>query len=153
MAEKRCGPCFIRSPEQRVEGSEEFSATGERGCAAYRVDNCLGRLSTFNVKLREHPLMFFRGHHNWPPVWSSLREEEDKHFKGEMGTLKKVEVRDVADLSVCFLWMEHEAEQYIGCFVFTDASFARLVSGLLEVHLGHSIEEIGGLEIGDGTLH
>jgi hypothetical protein len=97
--------------------------------------------------------MSFRGHQNWPPVWTCVSVAEDRHVKGEMGILKKVEYRDVGDLSVCFLWMEHEKEEYIGCFVFTDSSFARLVHGLLEVHLEHSVEEIGGIEIGETTLH
>ena len=43
--------------------------------------------SAMPVKLRDHPLMSYRGIPNWPPVWTQMRIGGVKIVKGEVGVL------------------------------------------------------------------
>ena len=69
--------------------------------------------------LRDHPLMTYRGLHNWPPVWSCT-DGRNQHPKGEVGTLKAVFRSDMQPPNRCFLLISHEGSEYLGCLLFDD---------------------------------
>jgi hypothetical protein len=46
-----------------------------------------------------------------------------------------------------FLVIEHENEHFVGSLIFDDVTFCWEIAMLLQNHIGHSIEEIGSLEV------
>ena len=101
------------------------------------------------MQLRDHPLMFYRGIRNWPPVWTRIRGGEDGHPQGEVGILREVRKSPIQLLRVdrFFLVIEFERAIYMGCLLFDDAAFCREIERLLGYNCGVSIEHIGGLDI------
>jgi hypothetical protein len=73
--------------------------------------------------------------------------QENKHPKGEVGTLSKVWFATLQPQNRCYLRMESEGSGYIGVLIFDDSSFCRDVFKLLSNNLGRSIKEIGDLDI------
>ena len=71
--------------------------------------------------------------------------------RGEVGFLKYAFLSKVTPDSRIFLIMEHEKQEYIGCVLFTDQSFCQHVYNLIRDHIGCSIADLGGLEIGFST--
>ena len=102
------------------------------------------------MELRHHPLMCYRGIRSWPPIWFWRCGEEDQRPEGEVGILKGVLVSGVETFSRCYLIIEHEGAEYVGRLLFDDSAFCTEVYKLLLDHRGHSIKEIGGLEIKHG---
>jgi len=102
------------------------------------------------VKLRDHPLMSYRGRRNWPPVWTRIRGREEKHPQGEVGILQEVRWSpiQVRPFDRFYLVIDFEFATYIGCLLFDDATFCLQIQHLLRDHCGCSIESIGGLDIG-----
>jgi hypothetical protein len=101
------------------------------------------------MQLRDHPLMFYRGVRNWPPVWTRIRGREDKHPMGEVGILREVRwsALQFAPLDRFFLVIDFERTVYMGCLLFDDAAFCLGIQHLLRDHCGSDIEYIGGLDI------
>jgi hypothetical protein len=100
------------------------------------------------MDLRAHPLMTYRGHPNWPPSWMWIDGNVNKNPKGEVGTLLEVQVSRIQDANRCFLVIEYEDSQYTGCLYFDDLSFRKRVCELLGEYYGHSIQEIGSIDLG-----
>lgn len=98
------------------------------------------------MKLRQHPSMSYRGMPNWPPEWTSTRQNEYDLPRGEVGVLKEVLMNDVFN-SELFLIIEHEGRLYIGSLSFEDSWFCSQVYSLLKPHVDRSIKEIGNLEL------
>jgi hypothetical protein len=100
------------------------------------------------MQLRDHPLMSYRQFSTWPPVWMWIGGTEDRHPKGEVGTLRRVKVVDGhPTVHKCFMWMEYEGGEYLTCLLLDDASFCEQLCTLLQQNIGRSIEEIGGLDL------
>ena len=99
------------------------------------------------MELRAHPLMTCSGLPNWPPVWMWTDGNVNKDPKGEVGTLVEVQVSQSQRANRFFLVIEYEDSQYMGCLQFDDPSFRRRVCDLLGKYCGHSIEEIGSLDL------
>jgi len=99
------------------------------------------------MELRAHPLMTCSGLPNWPPVWMWTDGNVNKNPKGEVGTLVEVQVCQSQRANRFFLVIEYEDSQYMGCLQFDDPSFRRRVCDLLGKYCGHSIEEIGSLDL------
>jgi hypothetical protein len=97
------------------------------------------------MKLRDHPLMSYRGVPNWPPVWTQMRIGGVKIVKGEVGVL--IYFHPGGASNTCYLLIEHENENYIGNLVFDDAPFCNQVIDLLQQHLGRSVKEIGEFDV------
>jgi hypothetical protein len=70
----------------------------------------------------------------------------NKNPKGEVGTLLEVQVSKHQE-NRCFLVIEYEESQYIGCLHFDDLSFRRRVCELLGEYCGHSMQEIGSIDL------
>jgi hypothetical protein len=99
------------------------------------------------MELRKHPLVSYRNQSSWPPAWIWIGGNENKHPRGEVGVLKQLKLVDGPFVNRCFLWMQYEDSMYLGCLLFSDASFCQQISKLLQEHCGDSIEYIGGLDL------
>jgi hypothetical protein len=97
------------------------------------------------VKLRDHPLMSYRGIPNWPPVWTQMRIGGVKIMKGEVGVLIYVHAGGASN--TCYLVIEHENQNYSGSLVFDDGPFCRQMVDLLQQYCGRSVKEIGDLQV------
>jgi len=84
---------------------------------------------------------------NWPPLWVWTAGTESKHAEGEVGTLKSVMLVGTEPINKCYLIIEYDGEQYIGCLLFGDSSFCRRIYGVLENHCGASLQRIGGIDV------
>jgi len=110
------------------------------------VDNLTSSLSIEPVKLRDHPLLSYRGIASWPPVWINIRDFEAKKLTGEIGVLTHALLHDDVPTK-CFLAIEFERVQYMGSVIFEDPAFCRQIHALLQPHIGRSIKEIGSLDL------
>jgi hypothetical protein len=98
------------------------------------------------MKLRNHPLIAHRGLPSWPPAWSPANLKSDlKGFRGEVGRLKYVLPSTQSDR--CFLVMEHATNAYVSCMFFDDAIFCAQIMTILKNKVGHTIREIGNLDV------
>ena len=100
----------------------------------------------FGMKLRDHPLMRYRGTSNWPPVWTRTRERVVTTIKGEIGVLLYVHSNPLS-CNRCYLVMDYEHDTYVGTLLFSDQAFCNQVCRLLNFHLNKSIKEIGDLDL------
>jgi hypothetical protein len=98
------------------------------------------------MKLRDHPGMNYRGISNWPPVWTQARKQSIKTLKGEIGILRYLYANNALS-GKCYLVIDYEQEQYVGCLIFNDRSFSSQICDILRNHIGRSIQEIGDLDI------
>jgi len=96
--------------------------------------------------LRDHPLMMYHRHPNWPPVWLCT-DGYDQRSKGEIGMLKAVFRSDMQPPNRCFLHISHEGSEYLGCLLFDDHAFCHQVMELLKAHCNRTIAEIGSLDV------
>lgn len=95
------------------------------------------------MRLRDHPLMSYRGVKNWPPVW--LQPDTDKKLTGEVGLLTGV-TADPAKKK-CFLHIEYAKEPYTGALLFEDEMFCWLMCKIISNQLGRKISDIGDFDI------
>jgi hypothetical protein len=98
------------------------------------------------IPLREHPLMNYHGVRNWPPAWVSTRSLPLETVNGEIGILESVKLYELTP-NRCFLIIEFQSMRYMGSLLFEDAAFCRQIHDLLQKHLGHSVKEIGDLDV------
>src|SRR5919108_3261090 len=94
------------------------------------------------MKLRDHPLLSYRGLPSWPPAWAWVGLKEDKRPKGEVGILRNVSIPDLVS-NRCFLTMEYDNERYMGCLFVSDPSFCSQIYSFLQKYRGSPIQEIG----------
>ena len=99
------------------------------------------------MMLRDHPLLSYRGIPSWPPVWTWIEGEENKKPKGETGTLTEVRLSLIEPPNRCYLVIRHEESTYMGCLLINDLSFCAQITQLLQNYCGHSLQEIGGLDL------
>ena len=105
----------------------------------------LGQQGTIML-LRDHPLMSYMGLPNWPPTWTWIEGREDKHPKGEIGTLRAVLLSGTRP-SRCLLLMSYEDSFYKGCLRFDDEVFFKHIVEVLQGCSNHSIAEIGSVHL------
>jgi hypothetical protein len=100
------------------------------------------------MKLRDHPLLRYRGIPSWPPVWTQKRADTVRTLRGEVGTLQYVHARP--DLSSqCFLVIDYEGESYVGCLLMENNGAARTLARIFTSNLKRSIKDIGDLEVSE----
>jgi hypothetical protein len=97
--------------------------------------------------LREHPLMRYHGVPNWPPIWTWSGGLEKKYPQGEIGILKKLRLTIVEPIDRCYLYIEHEGSEYIGCLLFDDHAFCRQITEILRFCCNRSIADIGSIDL------
>jgi hypothetical protein len=98
------------------------------------------------MELRDHPGMTYHGISNWPPVWTRARSNDIRTLRGEIGTLTYV-YSNCDGSHKCYLIIDYEGEQYIGCLLFNDRAFCGEITRLLRIHLGRPIQQIGDLDV------
>ncbi len=99
------------------------------------------------MNLRDHPLMARKGGLKvWPPRWITTRQVEDVYPIGEIGILERVLVNKVVK-NMVFLLVQHRGVQYVGALHFDDQQFCDELSSLLKLRIGHSIKDIGDLDL------
>jgi hypothetical protein len=97
-------------------------------------------------RLRDHPLLNYRGVKNWPPVWTRGTEGIVKTVKGEVGVLKEV-YYDAGTSNKCFLGIDYQSQSYTGCINCPTRSFCTQLTHILRAHIGRSIEDISDLDV------
>jgi hypothetical protein len=75
------------------------------------------------AKLRDHPLMKYRGVPTWPPVWTQERFDGIKKMKDEVGVL--IYVHTAPGSHRCYLIISYENENYAGTLLFDSARFCQ----------------------------
>jgi hypothetical protein len=101
------------------------------------------------MQLRNHPFMALNGVPNWPPewIWAEGRRNSFIHPKGEIGILKNVR-RSVVNPNRCLLiTVRHNGSGYFGHLTFDQEEFCHQLFELLKANCGHSLEEIGQIDI------
>ena len=93
--------------------------------------------------------VFYRGMRNWPPVWiqrDPANKLQVKKLKGEIGVLKRVlHHHDMP--KEWFLIIEHRGESWMGALVIDDRAFCAQIAEILRSYVGHSIKEIGDIDL------
>src|SRR5262245_23641092 len=97
--------------------------------------------------LRCHPLFSYRGMHSWPPTWTWIAGLDNKHPKGEIGILRRVQESKVQPSNRCFLYMDFDDSSYLGCLLCADHAFCTQIVRVLEANLNKPIRQIGSLDI------
>jgi hypothetical protein len=99
-----------------------------------------------SMKLCDHPLMTRKsGVASWPPQWKCV-SHEDEIVKKEDGILEDVSMSDLITNKI-FLAMRYREERYISILAFDDVTFTQQLYPLLLENIGHSIKEIGDLDL------
>jgi hypothetical protein len=98
------------------------------------------------MKLRDHPLMTYRGVRIWPPLWIETRPRTYATVTGEIGTLTYVYSTPAA-MNRCTLVIEHDTKSYVGTLIFSDEAFCKQVCELLRRKRNRTIKEIGDLDV------
>jgi hypothetical protein len=99
------------------------------------------------MKLRDHPLLYYHGLHNWPPAWTWIDGPEDKQPIGEIGILRMVLLSKTRRADRCFLPIRDGASCYLGCLLFEDQAFCRQITTLLQQYCNRPLVEIGDLDL------
>jgi hypothetical protein len=98
------------------------------------------------MKLREHPLMSYRGARSWPPVWLWVDGRENERLRGEVGILIDVRESKLGSDRL-FMTIHYYESRYVGWLRFDNKNFCRHIFYLLKDYCGYSISHIGGLDI------
>jgi hypothetical protein len=99
------------------------------------------------MKLREHPLLSYRGVSNWPPVWIGKDGRHLKQSESDRAILKDVVQSKKAPLTRCYLMIEAEGEEYVGAVLFDDHFSCRQISRLLLEHRGEPVHKVGEIDV------
>ena len=97
--------------------------------------------------LREHLLLNHRGVPSWPPAWTWVAGLDNKHPRGEIGTLRDVHRSNIEPADKCFIYIDFEGASYIGCLLIDNTAFCRQIVELLMANRNSSIAEIGSLDL------
>jgi hypothetical protein len=98
------------------------------------------------MRLRDHPVMLYRGSSMWPPIWVGIGATQGIAPHGEVGRLR--EARRYPDKPRrIFLTMEYAGTQYTGALLFDDDLSCAQVYKLLQRYYESLILEIGNLEV------
>jgi hypothetical protein len=98
------------------------------------------------MQLRDHPLMSYHRQRNWPPVWSTVRDEAFPKPHGEVGILREAMINDRFDNAV-YLKVQIDDRDYLGTLLFDDFGFYYEIYSLLKSCVGCSIQEIGDTDL------
>jgi len=98
------------------------------------------------MKLRDHPLVKQHLIPQWPPVWVSLDDEDERRSRSVEGVL--TEVREpISRSDGIVLIMDHNDNRYGSILIFSDLAFRRQVFELLKDSVGLSIQQIGDIDL------
>jgi hypothetical protein len=97
--------------------------------------------------LRDHPLMQYHGVPNWPPALTWTDGPENRHPRGEIGILKEVALTKITPADRCYLYIDYEGSEYIGCLLIDDPAFCSQIVKLLQGYCNRPIAEIGSIDL------
>ena len=98
------------------------------------------------MKLRDHPLVRQHLIPQWPPVWVSLDDEDERRSRSVEGVL--TEVREpISRSDGIVLIMDHNDNRYGSILIFSDLAFRRQVFELLKDSVGLSIQQVGDTDL------
>jgi hypothetical protein len=100
------------------------------------------------MKLRDHPLISYKGASSWPPTWLWGGGDRYVHAIGEVGVLKDVMLGSIEPSDKCLLIMEHEGRKYIGTLLVEDPVFCQEIYAVLIEQRGKPIRDIGEIDLG-----
>ena len=99
------------------------------------------------MQLRDHPLMTRKsGYPAWPTRWTTTRLNKNDKPTAEIGTLEQVLMTDWFNNKI-FLFIQYRGNRYMGSMAFDDEKFCYEIFTLLKSKIGHSIKEIGDLDL------
>jgi hypothetical protein len=99
------------------------------------------------MQLRDHPLMTRKsGGEAWPPHWTTTLRDPTDNPHGEIGTLEQALMHVLVDNKI-FLFIQFQGLRYMGFMGFDDPKFCSAMYVLLQSNIGHSIKEIGDLDV------
>jgi hypothetical protein len=79
-------------------------------------------------------------------MWVPANRENTLRLSGEVGILVQVFAsKQIHDK--CFLVIDHNGQRYVGTLMFDDPSFCVQIVHVLRSRTGHSIQEIGDVEV------
>jgi hypothetical protein len=99
------------------------------------------------MKLRDHPLLSYRGVSSWPPVWVGKDARQLEQPKSEIAILKNVILSKTAPFTRCHLVIEHEGAEYFGALLFDDQVACLKIYRLLLSHRGEPIRKVGEIDV------
>ena len=97
--------------------------------------------------LRNHPLFNHRGVPSWPPAWTWVAGLDNKHPRGEIGTLTEVRRSNIEPADRCFIYMDFDGASYIGCLFIDNTTFCRQIVELLLANRSKTIADVGSLDL------
>jgi len=107
------------------------------------------------MKIRDHPLVCYRGLRSWPPVWMWTGTGANRYPRGELGALTEVhvsiaapgEVASAASYNRVYLFMKYRDSRDVGCLLFDDAASCRQIGEILSQNCGKTVKEIGDIDL------
>jgi len=96
---------------------------------------------------RNHPLVSYHGVPSWPPAWTWIDGEENKHAKGEIGILRTPLLSKMQPANRCYLLISYEGASYMGCLLIDDHAFCKHIAEVLGFCCNRLISEIGSLDL------
>src|SRR5262245_22657315 len=101
------------------------------------------------MKLRDHPLMSYRGVSNWPPTWVGRSAKRLQQPSGEIGILKNVILSRLEPSGRLYLRIEDEGEEYLGALLFDSQFACHRAYKLLLSHRGEPVRKIGDTDVAE----
>jgi hypothetical protein len=83
---------------------------------------------------------------SWPPLWTTTRHDPTDKPVGEIGILEQALMHELVNNRI-FLFIQFESFRYMGSLSFDEPVFCRQICSLLNVNVGHSMKEIGDLDV------
>ena len=99
------------------------------------------------MKLREHPLLSYRGIPSWPAVWLWTDGQEDKKPIREVGTLSEVRLSLIEPRTNVSLSSILMRQSIWACLLINDLAFCAQIAQLLQGYYGYSIRDIGDIDL------
>ena len=98
------------------------------------------------MKLRDHPLLRQHLIPQWPPVWVSLNNEDERISGSEEGVLTEVR-ESISHSDGIVLIMHHNNNRYGSILLFSHPGFRGQIFELLKNSVGLSIQQIGDVDL------
>ncbi len=73
----------------------------------------------------------------------------EKTSPGETAVLTNVALSNIDPITICYLTVQFEDEQYLGTLLCRDPEVCRTAYQILQEHIGKPINEIGDLDLPD----
>jgi hypothetical protein len=90
--------------------------------------------------------MSYGGVPNWPPIWTTARDDPNDKLEGEAGILSTVLMLKMFKGKL-FLAIEYKGRRYVAALTFDDSTFCSRLYIFLQPKIGCSIREVGNLDV------